>query len=103
MTLTPIEQHIALSRSSDPETSHLAAAKQRMTLLERQNIVHQVMMARGYPMTHDQIIRAMRAAGHLWKDSGIRTRVSELVAQNRVEAAGKIKILDTTFMRWRAK
>lgn len=80
-------------RASDPETSHVAAAgavKRSATIRDR---VLMILQAAGRGMTHDEIIsQYRRQASRLgWSpasDSGIRTRVHELVERGSVERSG---------------
>lgn len=79
-----------LARATDPETSHTAAAEavpRTATIRERVGLI---LAAAGRGMTHDEIIgEYRRQASRLgWRpasDSGIRTRVRELVAAGEVE------------------
>ncbi|MGP5390683.1 hypothetical protein [Glutamicibacter arilaitensis] len=84
-----------LARAADPATSHTAAAKaapRAATIRER---VRLIMEAAGRGMTHDEIISEYRRqASQLgWtpaSDSGIRTRVHELVKAGTVTRAGQL-------------
>lgn len=98
-----------LARATDPETSHAAAAgavTRSATIRER---VALILNAAGRGMTHDAIISEYRRqASRLgWppaSDSGIRTRVHELVQAGRVErsAASSRSKYGRTSILWRA-
>lgn len=98
-----------LARTSDPVTSHAAAADavQRSTTIRER--VALILEAAGRGMTHDAIISEYRRqASRLgWppaSDSGIRTRVHELVQAGRVEqsaAAARSKYGRASIL-WRA-
>lgn len=97
-------------RASDPETSQVAAAgavKRSATIRER---VLLILQAADRGMTHDEIIsQYRRQASRLgWSpasDSGIRTRVHELVEYGSVErsetGAGRSRYGRATIL-WRA-
>lgn len=84
MTANPV------ARTTDPETSHEAATSARRSAETVMGRVYRILAAANKGMTHDQIISEYRrqAARLGWKpasDSGIRTRVGELVKAGDVE------------------
>ncbi|MGP5579774.1 hypothetical protein ACTXOF_04435 [Glutamicibacter arilaitensis] len=99
-----------LARAADPATSHAAAAKaapRAATIRER---VRLILEAAGRGMTHDEIIseyrrQASRLGWSPASDSGIRTRVHELVERGIVErsetGAGRSRYGRATIL-WRA-
>lgn len=70
-------------RDTDPYTSWLAACEAEGIKPRLQLMVKHALEQYG-PMTHDQIIDAIRAVRPV-SDSGVRTRVSELVELGYVE------------------
>lgn len=81
------------ARNTDPETSH-EAARSVLNRLRVRDMVLTVLRSHG-PQTHEQIIKnvkdlelALNPGPAMVSDSGIRTRVSELVDSGDVEESG---------------
>jgi hypothetical protein len=78
----------ARARTTDPETSHEAAASVT-DLRKRQNHVLQCLKVFG-PFSLEGLVTAYKFHGYIQQsDSGIRTRCSELVRMGLVEDSGQ--------------
>lgn len=81
----------AHARSTDPETSHEAAAKSSMTMHEHTMAVLGLFREHG-PMTHETLERVARDAGVMRSESGLRTRCKQLVDLGLVRESGRFEI-----------
>ncbi|WP_217996105.1 hypothetical protein, partial [Arthrobacter woluwensis] len=88
----------AYARTSDPGTSHEAAAKVRTGWCESL-VLDALYSQRNNPVTHRVLVKLVhgicdqniRTAGNYPEDSSIRSRCSELVKRGVVESAGSVK------------
>ena len=81
-------QETAHARSSDPETSHEAAASIK-DIAATQFKVWMLFSAFPDGATDEELLRRARQTGLLISDSGLRTRRSELVSKGLVEWSGE--------------
>lgn len=93
MEPTPIEAHIALSRSSDPSTSREAGEHVRETLAEKQATVYRILNMHG-PMTDDALAKQCKSlVGWPTEKSTARTRRKELTDKGLVQWTGETATL----------
>lgn len=77
----------AHARTTDPETSHEAAASVK-DLRASQKMIYEILERYG-PMTDIELVHYRWAMPGTISESGVRTRRSELVAMGLVEESGK--------------
>ncbi len=80
------------ARSTDPETSHAAAASVQGRTKTHTAIL-QILKAKG-PSTDEEIFRSLKDIGVLISSSGARTRRSELVALKKVGFYGDFRLTE---------
>lgn len=88
--LQMIQPPTALARTTDPETSHAAAASfTSAELTASEDAVERVLRALG-PADYTRLVQAFQASSEApQKDSGIRTRCNSLVRKGRVRDTGE--------------
>lgn len=79
----------AHARSTDPETSHMAAdgvdvGRTKKLVLRALNTIGSLDLS---PVTADELTGIIRDNGHTVSPSGVRSRLTELVRDGRVEVA----------------
>jgi len=88
------------ARLFDPVESHEAADASASSVAASQAAVLDV-LAFGIALTDKQIVVEVRRAGHRFSDSRIRTARGELVADDRVHKAGRVKQDGVSAAVWR--
>lgn len=81
------------TRRTDPVTSHTAADTNRASLPDSRALVWGFLMTHG-PLTQPEIIAKARAVGARYTDSRLRSAVSEMVEDGRVEATGFYRLTE---------